>query len=78
MTITTSGEAMAGAVERELPATGSLSQAQQRGIDCVFCGITLRAGSAIDLGPRPLRIADYMTRWFPRSCRRCGQSSDRP
>ncbi|MGW7200626.1 hypothetical protein [Streptomyces chryseus] len=53
-----------------VPAIGTLSQRQQRGMDCVWCGVTLTAATAIDLGPRPLRILDQVTQWFPRSCDR--------
>jgi succinate dehydrogenase/fumarate reductase-like Fe-S protein len=51
-----------------LPPFNGLSQHQQRGMDCVWCGVTLTASTAIDLGPRPIRILDHATRWFPRSC----------
>jgi hypothetical protein len=53
-----------------VPSLDLLSQRQQRGVDCVFCGITLTPATAVDLGPRRMRIADYPTRWFPRACRR--------
>ncbi|WP_455353140.1 hypothetical protein [Streptomyces sp. SYSU K217416] len=47
----------------------SLSQRQRRGMDCVWCGITLTAGIAVDLGARPCRIADMTFSWYPRACR---------
>ncbi|MFE5296414.1 hypothetical protein [Streptomyces sp. NPDC056632] len=53
----------------QLPRIGTLTQRQQRGQDCVWCGVTLTAGAAVDLGPRPLRILDYTANWFPRACR---------
>jgi hypothetical protein len=53
----------------KLPRIGTLTQRQQRGQDCVWCGITLAAGTAVDLGERPLRILDYTAHWFPRACR---------
>lgn len=53
-----------------LPPIGTLTQRQQRGMDCVFCGITLVAGSVMDLGPRKLRRGDWVTRWFPRACKK--------
>ncbi|MEV6790918.1 hypothetical protein AB0M87_02730 [Streptomyces sp. NPDC051320] len=56
-------------VEIELPPVGGLSQRQQRGTDCVWCGITLTPQTAVDLGPRKLRILDHVTAWFPRACR---------
>ncbi|GGT31202.1 hypothetical protein GCM10014713_25810 [Streptomyces purpureus] len=52
-----------------LPRIGTLTQRQQRGQDCVWCGISLATGTAVDLGPRPLRILDYTANWFPRACR---------
>ncbi|TXS22606.1 hypothetical protein EAO71_24190 [Streptomyces sp. ms191] len=54
----------------ELPRIGSLTQRQQRGQDCVWCGVTLVAGSTVDLGPRRRRILDYATQWYPRACRK--------
>ena len=59
----------------ELPRIGTLTQRQQRGQDCVWCGCTLVPGTAVDLGPRRLRILDYTANWFPRACRRhpCGE-----
>lgn len=54
-----------------LPPIGSLTQRQQRGMDCVFCGVVLTPQTAVDLGSRRLRIADWVTRWYPRSCRNC-------
>ncbi|MER7814095.1 hypothetical protein [Streptomyces sp. NPDC096153] len=54
----------------QLPDIGTLTQNQQRGVDCVWCGITLSAKTAVDLGPRRLRIADWTTSWFPRACKR--------
>ncbi|WP_328400201.1 hypothetical protein OHS70_23575 [Streptomyces sp. NBC_00390] len=55
---------------RLLPPIGTLSQRQQRGMDCVWCGIVLTPHTAIDLGPRRLGVADGVTRWFPRACTR--------
>lgn len=65
------------AAARPLPPLRELSQRQQRGVDCVFCGVVLTPAIAVDLGARRLRIADWTTRWFPRRCRTCpkgGQS----
>ncbi|MFE0088734.1 hypothetical protein [Streptomyces sp. NPDC059016] len=56
--------------DQPLPPIGSLTQRQVRGMDCVHCGIVLTAQTAVDLKPRPLRIADRTFTWFPRSCRR--------
>ncbi|MEU8539667.1 hypothetical protein AB0C52_06625 [Streptomyces sp. NPDC048717] len=54
----------------ELPRIGTLTQRQQRGQDCVWCGVTLSAGAVVDLGPRRLRIGDWTPQWFPRACLR--------
>ncbi len=56
-------------ITRPLPPMASLSQRQRRGMDCVWCGITLTAGIAVDLGARPCRIADMTFSWYPRACR---------
>ncbi|GAA3378772.1 hypothetical protein GCM10020367_59640 [Streptomyces sannanensis] len=48
----------------ELPDVGTLSQDQQRGRACVWCGVILDNGTARDLGMR--RTAGV--RWFPRAC----------
>lgn len=48
-----------------LPRFGTLTQRQQRGQDCVWCGVTLVAGHVVDLGPRRYRRADWLTQWFP-------------
>lgn len=55
--------------EVPLPPLRDLTQRQQRGMDCVFCGVVLVAGNAFDLGPRRLRIGDWTTKWFPRACK---------
>ena len=60
--------ALQEATEIPLPPIGELSQRQQRGQDCVWCGVTLVAGAVVDLGPRKLRRGDWRTSWFPRAC----------
>ncbi|MET9916070.1 hypothetical protein ABZZ04_03175 [Streptomyces sp. NPDC006435] len=55
---------------RELPPVASLSDAQQRGACCAFCGITLSADNAVDLGSRVIDVFGSTVRWFPRSCRK--------
>ncbi|MFH8474711.1 hypothetical protein [Streptomyces sp. NPDC018000] len=55
---------------RELPPVASLSDAQQRGVCCVFCGVTLSAETAVDLGPQVIDVFGSTVRWFPRSCRK--------
>ncbi|MGJ7415132.1 hypothetical protein AB9128_04600 [Streptomyces cinereoruber] len=54
----------------ELPRLATLTQRQQRGQDCVWCGITLIPGKVADLGSRPFRIADWTTQWYPRACKK--------
>ncbi|MGR8010416.1 hypothetical protein [Streptomyces hypolithicus] len=64
---------MRTAAAAALPPVETLSQRQQRGMDCVWCGITLTPRTALDLGPQPLRILDHATHWYPRACvSRCG------
>lgn len=58
-----------------LPPIGTLTDRQQRGMDCVFCGIVLTAGAVVDLGPQRLRRGDWTTRWFPRACKRHPEGS---
>lgn len=53
-----------------LPSVDVLSDGQVRGGDCVYCGVTLRPGDAVDLGVRNLR-RDGALHWFPRACRSC-------
>jgi hypothetical protein len=59
---------MDGPTTVELPRIGTLTQRQQRGQDCVWCGVTLRAGAVADLGPRRLRTGDWTPQWYPRAC----------
>ncbi|MFB6805509.1 hypothetical protein [Streptomyces sp. NPDC056387] len=51
-----------------LPPVGDLSEQQVRGTACVYCGIHLGAGPAVDLGERIAQLADLRVRWFPRAC----------
>ncbi|BCM70841.1 hypothetical protein EASAB2608_06175 [Streptomyces sp. EAS-AB2608] len=54
-----------------LPEVSALSQNQVRGITCVFDGVGLSPGSAVDLGERSLRRVGGRVSWFPRACRPC-------
>ncbi|WP_042170076.1 hypothetical protein [Streptomyces sp. NBRC 110035] len=54
-----------------LPALDGLTQAQVRGATCVWDGIALTAGTAVDLGPRKKRRPGGTYSWFPRGCKRC-------
>ncbi|MCX4450747.1 hypothetical protein [Streptomyces sp. NBC_01789] len=54
---------------RTLPPVSTLTEQQQRGWHCVWCGSRLKVGDDIDLGEqraRPVRGAAYS--WFPRAC----------
>ncbi|MFJ2741865.1 hypothetical protein ACIO3O_19630 [Streptomyces sp. NPDC087440] len=53
--------------DTRVPPLATLSERQRRGADCVFCGITLTAETAVDLGPR-VRL-EASGRWFPRACK---------
>ncbi|MFJ3201044.1 hypothetical protein [Streptomyces sp. NPDC086989] len=55
-----------------LPPIGDLSEQQVRGAACVYCGILLDNGTAIDLGEQPASRAGVAVRWFPRACPRDG------
>ncbi|MFE3328210.1 hypothetical protein [Streptomyces sp. NPDC059176] len=55
-----------------LPAIGSLTARQQRGMDCVFCCVVLTPAIAVDIdGEHYICRLDTRTRWFPRRCRDC-------
>lgn len=55
-----------------LPEFNSLSQAQVRGIACVWDGVPLSTATAVDLGERKVRhFGGLQTSWFPRGCLSC-------
>lgn len=54
-----------------LPGLASLSERQVRGSACVWCGVELDNGHAVNLGPRPASFTGQVVRWFPRACRPC-------
>jgi hypothetical protein len=56
----------------ELPSIADLSEAQVRGAACVYCGVVLDSGTAVDLGERRGRRAGAAFSWFPRACLRHG------
>lgn len=60
---------------RDLPPVDGLTEGQIRGVDCVWCGITLDNGTAVDLRPRPISQAGVGIRWFPRACPRHWEAS---
>lgn len=53
-----------------LPSLDGLSEQQVRGKACLWCGVTLAAETAVDLGPRVTKRAGSEVRWFPRGCRK--------
>lgn len=53
---------------RELPPLSSLSEQQVRGAACVYCGIHLDNGNAVDLGEQRTGRAGSAVFWFPRAC----------
>lgn len=54
-----------------LPDPATLSDAQQRGANCVWCAAPLTNTAAHDLGPRPLTVFGSSVHWFPRCCPTC-------
>ncbi|MEV0691763.1 hypothetical protein [Streptomyces sp. NPDC050388] len=54
-----------------LPALDGLTEAQVRGVTCVWDGIFLTPATAISLGPRKKKWLDGTYDWFPRGCKRC-------
>lgn len=57
----------------ELPNPAGLAEEQLCGRRCVWCTASLNSAVAVDLGERREVSANgSVSRWFPRSCRRCG------
>ncbi|MBV7697716.1 hypothetical protein [Streptomyces sp. TRM70350] len=54
-----------------LPRPDSLTEQQVRGTACVWDGIPLAMGVAVDLGPRRMKRLDGHYPWFPRACPAC-------
>ncbi|MGW2936926.1 hypothetical protein ACWDA7_34910 [Streptomyces sp. NPDC001156] len=54
-----------------LPGVGDLGEQQQRGAACVWCGTSLTAETAVDLGERRIRVLDSHVTVFPRGCGPC-------
>lgn len=54
-----------------LPPIRTLTEDQVRGKTCVWDGILLARGAAVDLGTRTTMRAGAQVRWFPRACQRC-------
>lgn len=54
-----------------LPPLGDVSDAQFRGAACAWCAVILAPATAVDLGPRPIRLLDGHITVRPRGCRVC-------
>lgn len=54
-----------------LPGLDTLTEQQVRGTACVWDGVPLTNGVAVDLGPREASRAGQPFSWFPRACRKC-------
>lgn len=54
-----------------LPSLNDQSGQQQRGIACVWCAVTLATDTAVDLGPRLIRLLSNHVTMYPRGCRLC-------
>lgn len=54
---------------RDLPSVTELTEQQQRGWVCVWCGTALFTGTALDLGEQRHQPAEGCSyAWFPRAC----------
>ncbi|MCZ7461180.1 hypothetical protein [Streptomyces sp. WMMC940] len=54
------------------PPIGTLTQRQQRGVECAFCAIVLTPATAVNFeGEHYFRRAGMRFRWYPRHCRTC-------
>lgn len=54
-----------------LPDMARASDPQVRGAACVWCAVILAPATAVDLGPRPIRLLDRHITVRPRGCRVC-------
>ena len=54
-----------------LPDLAAMSDPQFRGAACAWCGVILSPATAVDLGPRPIRLLDRHVTVRPRGCRTC-------
>ncbi len=54
-----------------LPDHNEMSEGQIRGADCAWCGKSLTAETAVDLGERRIRSLDTHFDTFPRGCKPC-------
>ncbi|MGQ4517085.1 hypothetical protein [Streptomyces sp. DW26H14] len=63
---------MTQTTDQPLTDLSGLTDEQRRGATCVYCGVTVRTGSAVDLGER--RDADNI-RVFPRAHPECAEAA---
>lgn len=54
-----------------LPPLAGLSEHQVRGMTCVWDGVALATGTAVDLGAQTTSRAGQPLQWFPRACPAC-------
>lgn len=54
-----------------LPEMAALSDPQVRGAACAWCAVILAPATAVDLGPRRIRLLDKHITVRPRGCRMC-------
>lgn len=54
-----------------VPPHRDLSDAQFRGVACVWCAVTVSTETAVDLGQRPVPFLDRSITVSPRACRAC-------
>lgn len=54
-----------------LPDMARMSDAQVRGAACAWCAVILAPATAVDLGPRRIRLLDRHITVRPRGCRTC-------
>ena len=65
----TQGAVVAGAL---IPLDlADVSDRQFRGAACAWCGVILSPATAVDLGPRRIRLLDGHLTTRPRGCRTC-------
>lgn len=54
-----------------LPDMAALSDPQFRGAACAWCAVILSPATAVELGPRRIRLLDRHITARPRGCRTC-------
>ncbi|MFD5024148.1 hypothetical protein [Streptomyces sp. NPDC058373] len=56
-----------------LPLPTTLSKAELRGAECVWCGTPVTAEAVVDLGVRPDPSCPWAS-WYPRACLPCAEA----